>query len=156
MLRSPVEQQLLSSVEDSELKGGSLLATVGPESAQGAWSGHAASADLDSARALATKEAALDIQKHEAVQNHRLSLGISDTHNNILFERGWGEQCNSGQDSQEIIQNLQMQTEGGLQSMQLELQKFKGDVLIQLHALQLANAGKPGTRARSQKGSTRS
>ena len=158
MLRNQVEQLLPNAAEDIEQSRGVLLPTAGPESAQGAWSGHATSAD--SVRALATQAVATglapDVQKQEAVHVQSISPGMSEAHDNVLFEGGWSELCNSGQDSQETIQKFQAQMENGLHSMQLELQKFKTDVLMQLQALQVANAGTSGTGAKSQKGSSRS
>lgn len=101
---------------------------------------------------VATASATPDSQKHRSVA---LSSGLSDSHDNVLFEGAWSEQGNREQDSQEANHEFQRQLENGLQSMQLELQRFKADVLTQLHAVQLANAGKPGTRARPPKGNIR-
>ena len=160
VLRSPLEQQLLNAADLEQSRQG-LLPTKGPgaESAHGAWSDHATSAE--SARAMVevvTASTTPDIQKLKAVHIQSVPPGSSDARDNVLFEepQAWSEQCNNGQDSQETIQRFQMQMEDGLQSMQLELQKFKADVLAQLHALQLANAGKSGARAKSQKANTQS
>ena len=152
MLRSPLEQQLLNAADIQQSRQG-LLPTTGAESARGA----------SSARALTlvevvTASATPDIQKPETVHVQSVPPGSSDAHDNVLFEepQAWSEQCNSGQDSQETIQRFLTQMEDGLQSMQLELQKFKADVLAQLLALQLATAGKSGIRAKSQRGMTHS
>lgn len=147
VLLSPVEQHLLHAAEDSEQTSWGLVPALGPESA------HAKLANSERAiEEVSTASATPDIQQHGSVhvQSVALSSRLSDSHDNILFEEPW-----SGQDSQEANHGFQRQLENGLQCMQLELQRFKADVLTQLHALQQVNAGKPGARGRPPKGHVR-
>ena len=159
VLLSPGKQQLPNAAADLKQSSFRLLSTVGPESTHVAWSDHAELAD--SARAFGTAEGAptaLTLPEIQKEASHVISVApeLSDAHDNVLFEEGgWSEQGN-GDDSNKTIHDFQRQIENGLQSMQLELQKFKSDVLTQLNAVQTANAGKHGTRARSRKGSTQS
>ena len=150
-VHSPVEQHVPHAVEDTEQTNWGLLPAIGPESA------HAKSERAWAIEAMAPASATPDIQKHASVhtQSVVLSSGLSDSHDNVLFEGPWSEQGASGQDSHEANREFQRQLESGLQSMQLEMQRFKADILTQLHALQLANAGKPGARARPPKGNIR-
>ena len=165
VLHSPTELQLpkANRSTDTEQPSWGLLAATGPQSDHVSWFDDARPSSADSVSApgtagkVATALTPPDIADHEIMQYHSRSAspGLSDTHNNVLFESAWSEGDHHGDTSQEILNEFQRQMERGLQSMQLELQRFRTDVVTQLNSLQTANAGRHGTRARSQKGGTR-
>lgn len=163
LLVSPTGLQLPRQTIDTELSSWGLLSTTGLESGHVSWLDDARRRSADSMSAQGTTNTvptALTpprIAEHEAVQYQVRSgsPGSSDTHDNVLFEGAWNEGTHDGNNSQEVIPDFQKQMESSLQSMQLELQRFKADVLKQLSSLQTADASRHGTRARSKKGSTR-
>lgn len=164
VLQRPKELQLPEQISGTENTSWGLLLATGPESDHVSWLDDARprSADSASAAKAAGKVPiaipAAGTAEHEVVQYKAQSgsPGLSDTHDNVLFEGAWSEgDHNRDTTSQESINEFQRQMEIGLQSMQLELQRFKADIVTQLNSLQTANAGRNGTKAKFRKGSTR-
>lgn len=163
VLHSPRELQLPAQITGTEKPSWGLLSANGPESDHVSWSDDARPRSADSVSAgkapekVSTAVTPPGIAEHEVVQYNAQSEspGLSDTHDNVLFEGAWSEGDPKRDTSQEIFNEFQTQMEIGLQSMQLELQRFKADIVTQLNGLQTANAGRNGTRARSQRTSAR-